>query len=81
VGIAKTGKYRSLTESDRCFFYIPYPQWPFSDTVALCLRTRRREDRIDAVRDDIDPIEGNTDQLRDLPPAELRNRDDPRRSP
>jgi hypothetical protein len=39
VGIAKTGKYRLLTEPATCFFYVPYAQWPYSDTIALCLRT------------------------------------------
>jgi predicted permease len=38
VSVAKTGKYRSLAESPTCFFYIPISQWPYSDTIALCLR-------------------------------------------
>jgi predicted permease len=39
VGIAKTGKYRSLTESATCFFYVPLRQWPYSTLASLCLRT------------------------------------------
>ena len=39
VGIAKTGKYRSLTESPSCFFYVPLRQWPHSTFASLCLRT------------------------------------------
>ena len=39
IGIAKTGKYRSLTEHPRCFFYTPFRQWPHSHLVGLCLRT------------------------------------------
>jgi predicted permease len=39
VAIVKTGKYRSLAEPARCFFYIPYRQWPYSDLLGLCVRT------------------------------------------
>lgn len=40
VGLAKTGRYRSLNESDStCFFYTPYRQYPYSNFVGFCVRT------------------------------------------
>jgi predicted permease len=39
VGIAKTGKYRTLTEPTRCFFYTPYRQWPYSILLGVGVRT------------------------------------------
>ena len=39
VGVAKTGRYRSLSEPTRCFLYTPYRQWPYSHLVGVCVRT------------------------------------------
>jgi predicted permease len=39
VGVTKTGKYRSLTESARCFLYTPYQQGLYDRNLSLCLRT------------------------------------------
>ncbi|HTL54182.1 MAG TPA: ABC transporter permease [Candidatus Limnocylindrales bacterium] len=39
VGVAKTGKYRSLAEPSSYFFYIPIRQWPYSILGGICVRT------------------------------------------
>jgi predicted permease len=39
VGVAKNGKYRSLNESPRCFFYVPYRQGVWDLNLGVCVRT------------------------------------------
>jgi predicted permease len=39
VGVTKTGKYQSLAEPPRCFFYLPLRQWPYAMLAGLCVRT------------------------------------------
>ena len=39
VGVAKTGKYRSLSEPPTSFFYMPLRQWPYSILGGICVRT------------------------------------------
>ena len=39
VGVAKDGKYRSLNESPRCFFYVPYRQGVWDLNLGICVRT------------------------------------------
>jgi predicted permease len=41
VGVAKDGKYRSLSESPRCFFYVPYRQGVWDLNLGVCVRTTR----------------------------------------
>jgi len=38
VGVAKTGKYRSLNEPARCFLYTPYEQGLYVRNLSLCAR-------------------------------------------
>jgi predicted permease len=39
VGVAKDGKYRSLNEPPRCFFYLPYRQGVWDMNLGICVRT------------------------------------------
>jgi predicted permease len=39
VGVAKDGKYRSLNEPPRCFFYLPYRQGVWDLNLGICVRT------------------------------------------
>jgi predicted permease len=39
VGVAKAGKYRSLNEPPRCFYYRPYRQTAWDLNLGICLRT------------------------------------------
>lgn len=39
VGVAQNGKYRSLSEPARCFFYVPYRQGVWDLNLGLCVRT------------------------------------------
>ncbi len=39
VGVARDGKYRSLNEPPRCFYYRPYQQAVWDLNLGLCLRT------------------------------------------
>jgi predicted permease len=39
VGVAKAGKYRSLNEPPRCFYYRPYRQVLWDLSLGICLRT------------------------------------------
>ncbi len=39
VGVAATGKYYSLNEAPRCFFYTPYQQGVWDLNLGLCVRT------------------------------------------
>ncbi len=39
VGVAKNGKYRSLNEPPRGFFYVPYRQGVWDLNLGICLRT------------------------------------------
>ncbi len=39
VGVAKSGKYRSLNEPPRCFYYRPYRQVLWDLSLGICLRT------------------------------------------
>lgn len=39
IGVAKDGKYRSLNESPRCFFYVPYRQGVWDLNLGVCVRT------------------------------------------
>lgn len=39
VGVAQNGKYRSLNEAPRCFFYTPYRQGVWDLNLGLCVRT------------------------------------------
>ncbi len=39
VGVAKAGKYRSLNEPPKCFFYRPYRQGVWDLNLGICLRT------------------------------------------
>jgi predicted permease len=39
VGVAKAGKYRSLNEPPRCFYYRPYRQVVWDLSLGICLRT------------------------------------------
>jgi len=39
IGVARNGKYRSINERPRCFFYVPYRQGVWDLNLGLCLRT------------------------------------------
>jgi predicted permease len=39
IGVAQDGKYRSLNESPRCFFYVPYRQGVWDLNLGVCIRT------------------------------------------
>lgn len=59
VGIVPTGKYQTLNESPRCFFYLPYQQGVWDLDLNICIRTSGPPERFasslrQAVRD-IDP--------------------------
>jgi predicted permease len=39
IGVARDGKYRSLNESPRCFFYVPFRQGVWDLNLGVCVRT------------------------------------------
>ena len=39
IGVAQDGKYRSLNESPRCFFYVPFRQGVWDLNLGVCVRT------------------------------------------